>query len=227
MTDVLTASYLKIASQNDSWGYRYLDGSGQVLATVVQVVGAEPPKGFFARHLSTNSHNLSRIVLRVDGPAGPLFFLDRAGVAHATSVQPPCAVVAPDGRVLGRVVHVTAAFGQSLLAGMRDRAVHGREIGRLKQIYQQSYQLLDDQNRPLGKAVWEEVKMYARSSDFGSDLRSKGGNHCLFTDTQGVTIARYEADGDLEVTYQLPHPLRTLVIAAPIAMALMTAATVM
>ncbi|MBX6766069.1 MAG: hypothetical protein IRY90_02755 [Actinomadura rubrobrunea] len=180
---------------------------GALLVNVTQVVGPQPKRGL--KRFFSASPDRSRAVVRADAPDGtPLFFVDRAEGQEMSALEPPCAVVAPDGRLIGRVVHNAAAFAQSFLEGMR--AVPG---GR--STVQQAHRLLDAQDQPLCDVTWEPVQSGGHLETF------IGGNHCVYTDANGTQLARFEG-GVLRLAFQFPEPLRTLLIASPLAFALMT-----
>lgn len=220
MSAIFTSPYLKLVNEKDTWSYRYLDGRGQVLATVVQVAGPAPPQGWFRRNFSSgDKYTQPRIVLRVDAPGGPLFFVDRADMPQSSAMRyvhpAPCAVVAPDGRVLGRIIYDTRsqALGRLADGGIRDK-----------------FHLLDDQNRPLCTVLWERLEQRQSYSDAaGVQSHWSGGRYCDFTDARGAGVGRYDRgegrydEGDLTIACQLPQPLHSLVGAAPIGMALLRA----
>ncbi|MFC7328264.1 hypothetical protein [Marinactinospora rubrisoli] len=178
----------------------------QVLAEVHQVVGP-PPKSGLNRFLSPYPDR-SRIVVRADAPGGtPLFFVDRAAGRADSALQPPCTVVAPDGRPVGGIVHDAAAFAQSFLEG-RSALPGGRSS------FRQAHHVVDAHQRPLCAVAWEPVEM-------GGHLdRPRGGGHAIYTDPAGAELARLEGDV-LHLRFRLPEPLGTLLVASPLAFLLM------
>jgi hypothetical protein len=273
MADLFNSPMLLIEQPNKKLNYQIFDPQGTPLAQAGQVAGED--KGGFARFFGND--DMSRVVLQVSAPGGaPLFYLDRAQGMAQSAVQPPCAVVAPDRSLIGRVEHNTAAFAQSRLAT-------GGQGG------QQAYRIVDTGGQPLCDIVAEPEFVQMRrertlgygtdqSDDrfgnqygdrFGNQFENQsgfqfgdqdsgfhggfsiggegryddqygdggyretpeivGGRYTTYTDMNGVQIAHTDltqsgmiADRfSLQINYQLPDPLRTLVIASPIAIDLM------
>jgi hypothetical protein len=180
------------------------------------------------------SDDMSRVVVQVAGSDGaPLFYVDRAA-GQQSAIQPPCAIVAPDGSLIGRVEHNTAAFAQSFLAA------GGRGMT-------QAYRLVDAQNRLLCDVTAEPVAIRQRRTyyngggvaDIGSpyqpghpyvgDPYAVGGRFYVYTAMNAVQIAHVDTSESgtvtdrftLQIGYRLPDPLRVLVIASPVAIDLM------
>lgn len=224
MSDLFSSPVLLMVQPSNQLNYQITDPQGAALAHVTQVAGNHPKKGFarFAASLAAEQDR-SRVVVQVAQPDGaPLFFVDRA--ARPPGVwQAPCAVAAPDGQLIGHVEHDAAEVARTRLSGGG---------------FQQLYRLLDAAQQPLCRIVWEQIRVetrvYNRHMDTFLDNddispRLAGGRFAMFTDMNGVQIAHLDISESgvktdrftLQIGYQLPEPLRTLVIAAPLAMDLM------
>lgn len=206
VTDLFSSAELHIEQPNAQLYYELADAAGNVLARATQVGGVR--KSAFQRFFS--SSDKSRVVLQVADTAGvPLFVLDRAEVVPGAGArQPPCAVVAPDGTLIGRVEHDVQAMHRS-----------APEVTY-------AYRLVDAAGRVLCDVVREPVRI-------GMTVDNEtGGRYAVYTDTNGVEIAHLETGNTkvladrstLRLLYQLPDPLRTLVVAYPIAWDLMHSA---
>jgi hypothetical protein len=229
MTDLFNSPVLLIEQPNSTVNYQITDPHGAVLAHAGRVGSEE--KGWFRRTFAGD--DMSRLVVQVAGPDGaPLFFLDRSPGRPHSVLQPPCAIVAPDGQLIGRVEHNSAALGRSYLQS----GGHG---------IQQAYRLFDAGGQPLGDVMVEPlVVQYRRTMnyDFSDndgvgdhddvEPRSVGGRYAVYTDMNGLQIATVDLSDSgpvadrfiLQIGYRLPDPLRVLVIASPIAIDLMTGA---
>lgn len=220
MADLFNSPVLLIEQPSSQLNYQITDPQGAPLAHVTQVAGNLPKSGF--AQFFSDAPDRSRAVVRVDRPDGtPLFFVDRADGGPVSVQQPPCAVVAPDGQLIGRVEHNTAEFAQSLL--------QGGALGRRGGTFHQAHQLLDAQQQPLCRITWEDVERRPLPSGFEQSSRSAGGRFAVYTDMNGTQVARMDtldSDGaadrfSLQLNFQLPEPMRTLVIASPLALDLM------
>ncbi|HEV7935728.1 MAG TPA: hypothetical protein VGP70_25865 [Actinomadura sp.] len=206
MTDLFNSPVLKVEQPSPELNYQITDPQGTLLAYGTQVMGNRPKTGL-GRFFSTGSDR-SRVVVQVSRPDGaPLFFVDRAEGQPSSALQPPCAIVTPDGQLIGRVEHNTAAFAASFLQA------DGMGIT-------QAHRLVDAQGRPMCDITGEAIRV----SGLSTERNLRGGRYSIFTDLQGTEIARVDGGADpytLQINYQLPEPLRTLVIAAPLALDLM------
>lgn len=205
MTGIYSTPVLTVEQLSTQLEYRITDGQGTPVAAAAQVAGERPRKGLLGR-FSSGVEN-ERLVVQVSDPGGaPLFFVDRAPEA-------PVAVVAPDGTVIGRLAYDAQAFAQSYLAGQA-RTPGGRDR------FNESHRLVDANDNTLCAVTWEETRMGGYVTD-----QPSGGRYCVFTDANGNELARMDQAQnkqvrdryDLRLNYQLPEPLRTLVIASPIA----------
>jgi hypothetical protein len=214
VTDLFNTPVLVVEQPSPQLAYRFVDPQGALLATADQVGGQK--KSALQRFFSTGDR--SRIVVQVSRPDGaPLFFVDRGEQQHAPSgvMQAPCALVAPDGTLIGHVEHNRQVALQSW-----------GEAGGMG--HQQAYRLLDAQGRPLCDVAWEPVRIVTRGST--ADPHGVGGRFAIYYDMNRVQIARLDADASgivserssLQLQYRLPDPLRVLVIASPIAIDLMS-----
>ncbi|MFC6019843.1 hypothetical protein ACFP2T_27020 [Plantactinospora solaniradicis] len=213
MSDLFNSPVLTVEQPSADLLYQITDSKERVLASVSQVVGAEPRRGL-GRLFSSDPYT-SRVVVRVARQDGtPLFFVDRAERQQQLPVPPPCAIVAPDGQIIGRFEYDTRAWAQSWLDGRSD-FLGGQSS------FVQSQQLFDRHHRPLCAMTWEKTQV-------GGNLEGPvGGRHCTYADMNGVSIARLDDESTssntrftLQLQYQLPEPLRTLVIATPVALGL-------
>lgn len=220
MTDLFTSPVLLIHQPSPQPDYQITDAQGGELARTVQVAGRR--KSAVKRFFSAGDR--SQVVVQVTRPDGaPLFFVDRPAQQGAAAMarQPPCFIVAPDGTPIGRMEQNSRAFAQSFL--------QARSTGQ--EGYTQAYQLFAAQGgQPLCELTQEPVRVQYR--DPRGTAHSVGGTFVTYTDMNQVQIARLEPRDagsfaksvSLQLQYQLPDPLRVLVIASPIAMLLMGAA---
>ncbi|WP_329519271.1 hypothetical protein [Spirillospora sp. NBC_01491] len=201
---VFAAPVLIIEQRSAALEYEIGDARENPLARGVQAAGERPRKGLLGRFGSGPAN--ARVVVQVSGLDGaPLFFVDRAP-------DSPVAIVAPDGTLIGRFAEDTAAFARSHLEG-RSRLPGGRSD------FNQAQQLLDAGGTPLCSITWEPTYVG------GVIDHAVGGRACAYTDPDGTELARMERarnqwSGDryvLHLPFRLPDPLRTLVIASPIA----------
>ncbi|ADD42833.1 hypothetical protein [Stackebrandtia nassauensis] len=178
MTALLTTARLAVSGGSADWSFAYRDGHGGVVATAAPVTAEQPPHGW--RGWFSTDHNLGRVVVRVDDPAGtPLFFADRQPVPPSTGATPPCAILAPHGGLLGRVAVDTAR---------RHRA----------------HRILGADDTVLFEVVWEP-----------------SGRYGDFTAPDGSVAARYHPAQGLWFQRRLPSAEHTLVVAFPVALALL------
>jgi hypothetical protein len=219
VADLFDSPVLLIEQPSPQLSYRVTDPNGVELAHTVQIAGKKKSalKQFFSHG------DRSRLTVQVCRPDGaPLFMVDRPEQqqAAALAAQPPCFVVTPDGNLIGRMEQSSRAFAQSWLQA-RDAGQEG---------YTQAYQLFDAQGRPLCDMTQEPVEVVRRYPP--ERAVSTGGDFVTYTDMNQVQIARLEFldSGSfskrlgLQLQFQLPDPLRVLVLASPIAMLLMAAA---
>jgi hypothetical protein len=227
VADLFNSPVLVIEQPSPHVSYQITDPQGAVLAHANQVGGQQ--KSAFRRFFSTG--DTARLVVQVSGPDGtPLFSIDRAPQQQVSAIQPPCAIMAPNGAQLGRVEHNAATLGHHLAAGllhMQRRYGEAENMGEIP-----AYTLIDAANQPLCRLTPEAIK-YERQM-FDSTPNPIGRRFFTYTDMNQVPIARLNNDesGDviserteLQLQFQLPDPLRVLVIASPIAIDIMVAAT--
>jgi hypothetical protein len=207
MTDLFNSPVLRIERSSSELNFQITDPQGRLLAYSTQVAGNRPKTGF--RRFSSFFPDTFRVVVQVSGSDGsPLFFLDKADGQPSSAVQPPCAIVTPDSELIGRAEHNTAAFAVSFLES------GGRG-------YTPAHRLVDAQSEPLCDITGEPIRISTIDPGQPSFV---GGGYSVFTDMQGTEIARGNRGTNpytLQIHFQLPEPLRTLVIAAPIALSLM------
>jgi hypothetical protein len=213
MSDLFNSPVLLIEQPSKELNYQITDQQGTALAYASQVAGNRPKTGFaaFAATLAAEQDR-SRVVVQVARPDGtPLFFVDRA--AATPGIKPPCAVVAPDGQLIGSVQYENAEVARNRLASRGTN--------------QHLYQLLDAEQRPLCRIEWEPMRLVGRSSE---ETHWEGGRYASFIDMNRTQIAYLDISASgvktdrfaLQLGFQFPEPLRTLVIAAPLSMDLIS-----
>jgi len=223
MNDLWNSPYLKIDQPSAALTYEISDGQGAPLGRGTQAAGPEPRK--FGGRLFGSGVGNERVVVQIAGLDGvPRVYVDRAPGS-------PIAIVGADGTVLGRFQKNMAAEAASFVQGTEPGPMGGRTV-------QSHYRILDGADRPVCDIAWEEVEIRRgwtldTSTDQAGDvsyghLPSRGGRYCTITDMAGTQIARMDLNLDaahqtvkdgyyLQINYQLPEPLRSLVIAIPIA----------
>lgn len=215
MSDLFNSPVLLIEQPSRQLNYQITDPQGAALAYVTQVAGNRPKTGLAGLFADPDTSRVAVQVARPDGT--PLFFVDRAAGRYMMSgfMQAPCAVVAPDGRLIGHLDPNTAELAQGRLTG----------DNRLAGGYVPKHRLLDAEQRPLCRIAWEP----SRAWEGATETHWEGGRYAVFIDMNGTQIAHLDISASdrttdrftLQIGYQLPDPLRTLVIAAPLAMDLM------
>jgi hypothetical protein len=224
MPDLFNSPVLLMEQPSAQLDYKITDPQGVPLAYVTQVAGDRPKTGIAGLFADPVR---SRVAVQVAGPDGsPLFFVDRADQTPR-AMHPPCAVVAPDGQLIGHVDEDMPAK-MARMARTGGRVAVGGPKGT--EMYDQTRRLLDAQQQPLCQIAWEPTKTRTMSSDaVNPSYYREGGRYAVFMDMNGTQIAYLDISASnrksdrftLQIGYQLPEPLRTLVIAAPLAMDLM------
>ncbi|MEU5876566.1 hypothetical protein [Spirillospora sp. NPDC047279] len=229
MGDIHHSPVLLVDQPKDENTYVITDPEGGPLGHGGRVMGEQPKKSWLKRHFE-EPQALGRAVVRVDRPDGtPLFFADRAAASgDPTDLQgPPCAVVSPDGQLIGRFEYNLQSTAQSFLEGVRGPLAGGGGS------YTEAHRLFDANGQQLCDVLWEEVEYgTVRVSRFNYEEleRPRGGRFCTFYDMNRTALARLDSHQpawsskdryELELNYQLPEPLRTLILAAPIALDLL------
>ncbi|MFI0450877.1 hypothetical protein [Actinomadura sp. 6N118] len=229
MGDIYNSPVLLVDQPKDENTYVITDPDGGPLGHGTRVMGEQPKKSWLRRNIE-GPQAMGRAVVRVDRPDGtPLFFADRAATSNdPTDLQgPPCAVVAPDGQLIGRFEFNLQSTAESYLEGVRGPLAGGG--GSVTE----SHRVFDAAGELVCDVVWEELQYgTARVSRFRyEDLeRPLGGRFCTFYDMNRTALARLDSHQptwsnkdryELELSYQLPEPLRTLILAAPIALDLL------
>ncbi|GAA2615568.1 hypothetical protein SMC26_25035 [Actinomadura fulvescens] len=198
MTDLYGSPVLKIEQRSSQLEYQIADANDQVVAVAGQVSGPKPRKGL--RALLGSGLGNARVVVQVSGAGGaPLFYVD-----HQTGA--PVAIVAPDGTLIGRYDHQPAAEAHQIAAA--------RLTG---QVPTMTHRLVDAHDRPVCEIAWT-LRLgggeYQAWAPVACDFTDLGGRRVAHVDVHAATFKdRY----DLQVMFQLDEPLRTLVIAAPLA----------
>ncbi|WP_165964021.1 hypothetical protein [Actinomadura sp. KC216] len=206
MTDLLNSPFLKIEQQSSQLEYRIEGRDDRPLGHATQVAGPKPRKGLMGMFGSGLKD--ARVVVQVAGLDGaPLFYVDHQDGA-------PVAVVAPDGTVIGRFQYDLAGVARQMAGGGAGRGM----LGALAGAAAMRHRLLDASDRPLCELAWE-----MRRTGAGENLRWVPVA-CDYTDMNRQRIAHADVKEAtfkdryaLQLMYQLPEPLRTLVIASPLA----------
>ncbi|MFC5753828.1 hypothetical protein [Actinomadura rugatobispora] len=196
MVSLLGCSVLRIEQRSSQLEYGISDESGQVLGQAVQVAGPKPRKGLIAMFGGSGLGG-ARVVVQVEGAdGGVLFYVDRQDGA-------PVAIVGADGVVIGRFVDDPAGAAKYLVE---------RKPGLV-------HRLLDVRDRTVGEVDWE---MKRRSSEEAVSVVPVGG---VCTDLEGRRVAEIEVrEATFKDRYTLrlegepAEPLRTLVLATPLAL---------
>ncbi|MFC4052036.1 hypothetical protein ACFOY4_20300 [Actinomadura syzygii] len=205
MTDLLNSPFLKIEQQSSQLDYRIEGENDLPLGHATQVAGPKPRKGLLGMFGSGLKN--ARVVVQVGGLDGaPLFYVDHQDGA-------PVAVVAPGGQVIGRFQYDLQGVAQQMAAGGVMGAVFGRAAAM-------RHRLLDGADRPLCELAWE-MRQVGTPGDNTLRWIPVG---CDYTDVNGQLIAHADVREAtfkdryvLQLMYQLPEPLRTMVIASPLA----------
>lgn len=207
---LLDCPVLQMEQQSAQLEYRIGDESGRPIASARQVAGKKPRKGLLAMFGSGVGD--ARVVVEVvDMNGGPVFFVDRQGQAVA--------VVAPDGNVIGRFVHDLVGDAQRTVPdGIASGVAHmaGTVLGFTAPAL--THRLMDAYDRPLCELDWT-----LRPVGTGEDLRWVPVG-CACSDMRGQQIAEMDVREatfkdryTLRLFYQLPEPMRTLLVASPLA----------
>lgn len=188
-------------------GFEVTDEAGQPLASAQQTGGLQ--RNALERFMASGNDN-SRVLVQVAAPDGrPLFLLDR-NLRPPGVLKPPVAVVSPDNRLLGWMVHDRQAFAKTFLRNVMTQATH-------------PYVLLDAWNRPVGR-MESDVEWLGATGWVG-------GHVYAVTDLNGQQVARCEQSyhqsrkSTLRIFAPLPDPLRLLTVAAPIMLELVDQAS--
>ncbi|TDD28594.1 hypothetical protein E1287_32480 [Actinomadura sp. KC06] len=206
MTDLLNSPFLKIEQQSSQLEYRIEGQDDRPLGQATQVSGPKPRKGLIG--MFSSGLKDARVVVQVSGLDGaPLFYVDRQDGA-------PVAIVAPDGTVIGRFQYDLVGVAQQMAGGGVGRGM----LGALAGAAAMRHRLLDSADRPLCELAWEMRRTGAAENVRWVPVA------CDYTDMNGQRIARADVKEatfkdrySLQLMYQLPDPLRTLVIASPLA----------
>ncbi|MFI0450875.1 hypothetical protein [Actinomadura sp. 6N118] len=198
MTDLYGSPVLKIEQRSSQLEYQFADANDQVIAVAGQVSGPKPRKGL--RALLGSGLKNARVVVQVSGPdQTPFFFVD-----HQTGA--PVAIVAADGTLVGRYDHQPVT------------EMHQMAAARLTgQTPAMTHRLVDAHDRPVCEIAWTLRPgggEYRGWAPVACDFTTLDGNRVAHVDVHAATFKdRY----DLRLMLQLSEPLRTLVIAAPLA----------
>lgn len=199
MSALLGASKIRF-QDNSRRSYAYVDGSGELLASVAQVAGGQP-RGRLARAFAAQ-RDYSPVFLHVTSPDGDLIFsIERPSKDRGDGTILPI-VRTHDGHFVGRVVS-------------NDRTEGGP--GGSTRTKQRRWQLLGADGAVLCDVV---PNLVSEVYGFGSLM---GKNRIKYSDPSGTLIAR--SDGKwIEFEREVPENLRTLVVASPVAFDLLDGA---
>jgi hypothetical protein len=211
MVSLFDFPVLRIEQQSSQLEYEISNESGQLIGRAMQVAGPKPRKGLLA--MFGSGLDDARVVVQVVGLDGaPLFYVDHQDGA-------PVAIVAPDGKVIGRFVYDVVGVAQRIApTGLASGAANmaGMAFGFTPP--PMTHRLVDAHDRPLCQLDWT-----LQRRGHGEDLRWVVVG-CTCTDMRGRQIAQMEVQAAtfkdryiLRLHYQLPEPVRTLVIASPLA----------
>ncbi|NKZ02448.1 hypothetical protein [Actinomadura latina] len=196
---------LRIEQISSQFEYEVSDPGGQSLGRTTQVSGPKPRKGPLAMFGAGVGD--ARVVLQLFAADGtPAFFVDYQRGA-------PVAFVAPDGTVIGRYAEDRTSAAQQMAGQGALRRMMAAMAPAMCNV------LLDGADRPLCRLNWE-----MRLDSTQNDNRQWHVVGCSYTDMNGVQVAKldvnegfYKGKYDLQFFYQLPEPMRTLILASPIA----------
>lgn len=207
MTDLFNSPVLHIEQLSSQLEYRIGGPDDQTVGRATQVAGPKPRKGFVG--MFSSGLGGARVVIQVVGLDDvPLFYVDHQDGS-------PTAVVAPDGTVIGRFVH--DRLGES-----RERAAGGAAgmigVGLGRRAPTMRYRLEDAADRMICQLTWALRPIGSpedrRWTPVACDYTDAAGTHIGHTDVREATFKDRYA---LQLPYRLPEPLRTLVIASPLA----------
>ncbi|MFG2006572.1 hypothetical protein ACGFNU_46245 [Spirillospora sp. NPDC048911] len=201
--DIFTSPTVRIEQLSSRLDYQISDG-GTPLGRATQVAGPKPRKGPLS--LFGSGLQGARVVVQVSGLDGaPLFYVDRQDAA-------PVAIVAPDTTLIGRLVEARPQAAPG--AGFR-AAVHAvlAQAGPA-----QTHHLMDAHDRPLATVNWdmrvEGASEHRRWVAVGGAFSAPNGQRIARVD---IREAAFKDQYTLHLHHRLPEPLRTLVIATPLA----------
>lgn len=206
MSDLFSSPLLRIEQQSTQLEYQITGQDDRIVGQATQAGGRKPRKGFFGWLLGSGIGS-ARIVVQVVGPDGaPLFYVDHQAGA-------PTAVVAVDGSVIGRLVHDRFGEAQQITSG-------GTLAGMGRMVFSPvlRHRLEDAGDRVVCRLEWTlrpvAGQEHTRWIPVACDYTDMSGTHIAHVDVRQAAIKdRYV----LQLGYQLPEPLRTLVIASPLA----------
>jgi len=211
MMGLFDSPVLQIQQLSSQLEYEISDENGRPLGSAAQVAGRKPNKGLRAM-VSGSGLEGARVIVQVRDPDGtPAFFVDRQDGA-------PVAIVAPDGALIGRFGDDDAASWQQSAANTAGRApgLSFMLSGPVRPAMIQ--RLTDPAGSPLCELHWE----FRQGTVDGN--RSWLPTGCAYNGPNGQQIARLDYGQAkrkdsyvLRLLGRLPEPLRTLVIASPLA----------
>jgi hypothetical protein len=208
---ILSSPVLLIQQRSSQLDYVISDDHEQVVGQATQVGGRKSRKGLRAMFAGSGSEG-QRVVVQVTGTDGTLYFsVDRQAGA-------PVAIVAPDGTVVGRCADDVVGTGQDTMGGPAGSvdAMTRMSFGTGPMVVAQ--RLLDAVDQPVGQINWEFRQVRSEAGwrwipDHGTHFDANGQLIAQVVVREAVFKDQYR----LQVHYQLPEPLRTLVVASPLA----------
>jgi hypothetical protein len=206
---VFNVPVLRIEQRSSQLEYDISDESGQILGKAAQIAGKKPRKGLFG--MFGSGLDGARVVVQVNGMDG----VPRCYVDHQDGS--PVAIMSPEGGLVGRF----APDGVAAAQGMAGPGAHGAQVARMALglvAPPMAHRLLDSVDRSLCQVDWTWHQVgppdERRWRLIGGDFTDANGRHIVHLDVhEAVYKDRYE----LRLFYQLPEPLQTLVVTAPIA----------
>jgi hypothetical protein len=207
---LLDSSVLQIEQQSSQLEYEISDEAGRLIGRAGQVAGPKPRKGLLAMFGSGVKD--ARVVIQVGDLNGtPVFFVDRKGDLVA--------IVAPDGNLIGRFVYDLVGVAQRTAPdGIASGAAHMAGVVLGSTAPALTHRLLDAGDRPLCQLDWtlKPVGTYEdrRWVPVGCTCSDMHGQQVAQLDVREATFKdRYI----LRLLDQVPEPMRTLVVASPLA----------
>jgi hypothetical protein len=207
---VFNVPVLRIEQQSSQLEYDITDETGQLVGKAVQVAGKKPRKGLFG--MLGSGLDGARVVVQVNGLDGaPRCYVDHQDGA-------PVAIMSPEGTLVGRFAADGVAGAQAMAGG----GPRGAQVARMALGAAQppsAHRLLDAADRSLCQIDWTWRQLVqpgeVRWLLVGGDFTDPNGQHIAHLD---VREAMHKDRYELRIFYQLPEPLQTLVITAPLAL---------
>lgn len=205
---------LRIEQQSSQLEYEISDQTGQLVGRAAQVAGKKPRKGLLG--MFGSGLDGARVVVQVNGLDGaPRCFVDHQDGS-------PVAIMSPEGQLVGRFAGDGVAGAQAM-AGGGPRGVQVARMALGMSPPPMAHRLLDAADRSLARVDWEWRYLGDQPArQDGVQWQLAGAD---FTDMNGQQIAHLDVSEalfkdryELRLFFQLPEPLQTLVVTAPLAL---------